>query len=106
MPDINIAKFNIPIKIKRAFDKGKISTSYEEMYLKADKLASYEANIFQQQMMGEYLQSKYSDKEQDEQSTITTVLIQVRDYKSKRLEYHMNHMIHMLELSISAKESQ
>ena len=46
MPDINFAKFNIPIKIVKAFDQGKIDKLYQGIYTVADKLSSADANRF------------------------------------------------------------
>lgn len=106
MPDLNIAKFNIPIKIKRAFDKGKIADSYRQMYLIADELASAEAQRRQAQKTIEYFDSKFGNVEDNAQPSIIKTQSQILDYKNKRLDYHMKNMIHLLELYVTSRHNE
>jgi len=106
MPDFNLAKISVPIKIKRAFEKGKIPTSYQEMYFLADKLASMDAFNRQSQEMGEYFDSEFSNNEEDFRISLMKTQSKVFDYKARRLEHHMKNMIHMLELYISSRETK
>jgi hypothetical protein len=102
LPDFNIAKFNIPIKIKRAFDKGKIADSYKEMYMAADKLASIEAQRRQLQKVGEYLDDTgFGTVEDKNKPSPMKTQTQILDYKNERIDYHMKNMIQMLELYVT-----
>jgi hypothetical protein len=104
LPDLNIAKFNIPIKIQRAFDRGKIAYSYKEMYMVADKLASIEAQRRQLQKLGEYLDdSGFEAIKDDDKPSLMKTQTQILDYKNERIDYHMKNMIHMLELYVTSR---
>jgi len=105
MPDLNIAKFNIPVKIKRAFDNGKIADSYKQMYLVADKLASVEATRRQVQKAAEYIVNIGNEEGEDQQSIIKTTS-KVLDYKNDRIDYHMKNMIHLLELYVTSRHGE
>lgn len=106
MPDLNIAKFNIPVKIKRAFDKGKIADSYKQMYLVADKFASVEAKRRQAQKTGEYFDNMFGNEEGEDQQSIIKVTSKVLDYKNDRIDYHMKNMIRLLELYIKSHHNE
>lgn len=41
MPDINFAKFNIPVSIVKAFDQGKINKLYQGIYAIADAASTH-----------------------------------------------------------------
>jgi hypothetical protein len=98
LPDFNIAKFNVPISVKKAFDKGKIADSYRQMYVVADELASIEAGRRQTQKTAEYFDSKYGSAEDATQPSMIMVQSRIIDYKNKRVDYHMKNMMHLLEL--------
>ena len=107
LPDFNIAKLNIPIKIKRAFDKGKIADSYEKMYMVADKLASIEAQKRQLQKVGEYLDdSAFGTVEDNDKPSFLKTQTQILDYKNERIDCHMKNMIQMLELYVRSRETK
>lgn len=107
MPDLNLAKFNIPIKIKGAFDKGKIADSYKEMYIVADELASAEAQRRQLQKVGEYLDdSGFGTVEDNDKPSLMKTQSQIQDYKNERIDYHMKNMIHVLELYVASRETK
>ena len=108
LPDFNIAKFNIPVSIQRAFDKGKISESYRQMYSIADKLATGEANQLLDQKKTEYLHLRLTPRGRrgvDTKSEIPEIQKEVLDYKIERLDFHMNNMIRMLEIHITSKQN-
>jgi len=102
--DFNLAKFNIPISILRAFDKGKIADSYRQMYMVADELASIEAGRRQTQKMAEYFDSTLGSAENTAQPSIIKTQSQVIDYKNERIDYHMKNMMHLLELYAESRQ--
>ena len=107
--DFNLAKFNIPIRIQRAFDKGKISESYRQMYIIAEKLAVAEANQLLAQKRKEYLYSKLVSTEgpgAGAKSKITEIEREGLEYKNQRLEYHMNTMVRMLEMYVTHSQKK
>ena len=107
-PDFHLAKFNIPISIKRAFDKGKIADSYRQMYAIADKLATGEANQLLDQKKTEYLHSGLTPRGRrgtDTKSEIPEIQKETLDYKTQRLDFHMNDMIRMLEMHITSRQN-
>jgi len=104
LPDFNIAKFNIPISVKKAFDKGKIADSYRQMYSVADELASIEAERRQTQKMAEYFDSTLGSAESAAQPSIIKTQSQVIDYKNERIDYHMKNMMHLLELYAESRQ--
>ena len=108
-PDFSIAKFNIPISIKRAFDKGKIADSYRQMYVIAEDLAVSEANQLLAQKKTEYFDSKFTPRGRSgigTKSKIPEIQKEVLDYKNQRLEYHMNNMIRMLEMYVTYSQNK
>jgi len=108
VPDFSIAKFNIPISIKRAFDKGKIADSYKQMYSIADTLATAEANQLLAQKKIEYLDSRFTPRGRSgvgTKSKIPEIQKEVLDYKTQRLDFHMNNMIRMLEMHVNSKQN-
>ena len=56
--DVNIAKFNIPIRIRKAFDQGKIDKVYKGIYLLADELAAIDTRRYLAKKPSEYLEEK------------------------------------------------
>jgi hypothetical protein len=106
LPDFNIAKFNIPISIKRAFEKGKIADSYQQMYMVAEKLASLEAKRREAQTLAEHIDSRSGNVDSTAQSSILKAESQILDYKSERIDYHMKQMIQMLELNVRSHEAK
>lgn len=105
-PDFNLAKFNIPVSIQRAFDKGKIADSYRQMYMVADELASIEAERRQIQKTAEYFDSQWGSAKDAAQPSIIKTQSQIIDYKNERIDYHMKNMIQMLELYVKLRESK
>jgi hypothetical protein len=112
LPDFNIAKFNIPISITKAFEKGKIAESYEQMYKIAQKLAGSESKLFQAQKMVEF----QSDLMKIPRGRLGTGSIQkpsvdnttkeILEYQNQRLDHHMSIMIHMLEIYATSRPSK
>jgi len=102
--DFNLAKFNIPISIRRAFDKGKIADSYRQMYMVADELASIEAERRQTQKMAEHFDSTLGSAEDTAQPSIIKTQSQIIDYKNERIDYHMKNMMHLLELYAKSRQ--
>ena len=108
LPDFNIAKFSIPVSIRRAFDRGEVDKSYREMYKVADELASADAKRYEAQKMAEYRDSHRvrGHPGVGELPSIVPVKKQVLDYRNGRLEYHMQNMIHMLELYVASRQKE
>ena len=59
LPDFNIAKFSIPVSIRRAFDRGEVDKSYRKMYKVADELASTDAKRYEAQKVAEESKKNY-----------------------------------------------
>ena len=78
MPDINFAKFNIPIKIVKAFDQGKIDKLYQGIYTVADKLSSADVNRF----LKKAVTASISAIERADRNT-PTIIQEVAEYKSE-----------------------
>jgi hypothetical protein len=106
LTDFNIAKFNIPISIKRAFDKGKIADSYQQMYMVAEKLALLEAKRREAQTLAEHIDARYGNAGGTSQPSILKAESQILGYKSERIDYHMKQMIQMLELHVRSHEAK
>lgn len=106
MMDMNIAKFNIPLHVKKAFDKGEIDKVYKEMYLVADELAAFEARRYMAKKPSEYMEEKLQvmkgayPKKTTWSSRVTK---QISDYRERRLKYHMDNMVKLLELYVTSK---
>lgn len=95
--DFNLAKFNIPVSIRREFDKGKIADSYRQMYQVAVELASIEAKARESQTYGEYV-GNILNKGDEDQPSLGKMMKRVVNYQNKRIDYHMKNMMHLLEL--------
>ena len=110
LPDFNIAKFNIPISVKKAFDKGKIPVSYEQMYQVAVKLAVRDSKTFRAQKMLEYFGGKARPRGIPEVSlssgSVDKMTKEIHEYESQRIEYHMNNMIRMLEMYVTYSQNE
>ena len=102
--DFNLAKFNIPISVRRAFDEGKIADLYQQMYRVADEFASIEAERRLTQRRAEYLDSRLGSAQRATQPSIIKIQSQVINYKDKRISYHMENMIHLLELYAQSRQ--
>ena len=98
--DFNLAKFNIPISIRKSFNEGKIADSYREMFSVAVELASIEAEARKSQKCGEYLGNVLNK----DQPSLGKIMKRVVDYQNKRIEYHMNNMMHLLELYAQSRQ--
>jgi len=98
LADFNLAKFNIPVGIRRAFDEGKIADLYRQMYAAADEFASREAERRLTQKRAEYLDSRMGSAKDAAEPSIIKIQSRVIDYKNKRINYHMKNMMHLLEL--------
>lgn len=107
LADFNIAKFNIPISIKRAFDKGKIADSYRQMYVVAEKLAAKEATTYMLHKGREHMLSKIPRGRSGvgKEPSVIEVEKQVLDYKNERLDHHMQNMIHLLEIYAAGRHN-
>lgn len=109
LSDFPIAKFNIPISIQKAFDKGKIADSYRKMYIVADKLATAEANRLLAQRRIEYFHSRPGPEETGvgtKPEAIPEITKDVSDYRNQRVDYHMDNMIRMLEMHTKSRQSK
>lgn len=103
LPDFNIAKFEIPVSIKKALNKGKIADSYKEMYLVADELATVDSTRFQILKTMEY---KDAIRQNANTESITEILVKVEHYKNERLDYHMQNMIRLLEIYAAGQQEK
>ncbi len=98
--DFNIAKFNIPVSIRKAFNKGEIAKSYRQMYKEAKRASSSDAAEYQTQKLAEVWDSAIKGK----QKSPLTFVEEVRKYKEDKFKEHMDRMIHMLELNAKSKK--
>ncbi|MBM3175737.1 MAG: hypothetical protein FJZ93_08475 [Chloroflexi bacterium] len=103
IPDFNITKFNIPVSVTKAFDKGKIAESYERMYGVAEKLAAMDLRLFYSQKVVELQSDVISGVEK---LSVVEVTREMQEYKNQRLNYHMNNMIHILEMHVTSRQKQ
>lgn len=104
--DINIAKFVIPVHIRKAFDKGQVDKVYKEMYLLADQLAAHETRIYMARKPSELLDEKIQlmkGAKAKRESWSTRVMKQISDYKARRLKCHLDNMYKLLELYARTK---
>ncbi|MFA5375524.1 MAG: hypothetical protein WC455_07205 [Dehalococcoidia bacterium] len=99
MPDINVAKFSIPIKIGKAFDQGKIDKLYQGIYTTADQLSSIDANRFLKKRAAASLSAIVRTDH-----NTPDILEEVADYKSERLDFHIREMVHLFELYAQSKQ--
>lgn len=102
--DFNLAKLNIPISVRRAFDEGKIADLYQEMYRVADESASVEAERRLTQRRAEYFDSILGAAQGAAQPSIIKTQSRVIDYKARRIDYHMKNMMHLLELYAQSRQ--
>jgi hypothetical protein len=98
--DFNLAKFNVPVSVQRAFDKGKVADSYREMYLVAVELASTEAKVRQSQKYAEYARNILNE----DQPSLGKLMKGVVGYQGRRIDYHMKNMIRVLELYAESRQ--
>ncbi len=101
LSEFNLAKFSIPISIKKAFEKGKIDDTYRRMYVVADELALFEAKRISEQSYRDDMLKKLFKGSQNENTpapTLNDPLKVLVEYREKRLDYHMQNMIHLLEV--------
>lgn len=106
MMDVNIAKFNIPIHIRKAFDQGKIDKVYKDIYLLADELAAIDTRRYMTKKPSEYLEEKIQEmKGVDPKKTSwpSRVTKQIFAYRERRFKYHVDNMYRLLELHVRAK---
>lgn len=104
--DLNIAKFNIPIHIKKAFDKGQIDKVYKELYLLADKLTAIDTRRYMAKKPSEFLEEKIHEMESADckkTSWASRATKQIFAYRERRFKYHMDNMYKLLELYAKAK---
>lgn len=106
MIDYNIAKFEIPVHIKKAYDKGKIDEVYKGIYAVADQLAAAETRRFMATKPSEYLEERIQTAEgakPKKTSWSTRVMKQISKYREQRTEYHLENMLKLLELYAQSK---
>jgi hypothetical protein len=95
MADLNIAKFNIPIKVQKDFDKGKIADSYNGMITVANEVAANETLAYSRQIARKLADAKLTGVEVDAYG-------EALKYKNERIDYHMKNMIHLMELHVAS----
>jgi len=59
--DVNIAKFEMPIHIRKIFDQGMIDKVYEAMYLLADELAAIDTKRYMAKKPSEHFEEKIQE---------------------------------------------
>lgn len=93
--DFNIAKFEIPIHIRKAFDKGKIGEVCRGIYALAYEIATSETeNRFKATKPSELLEGP------------TKVINETSTYKQQRTEYWFGKMLQVLELYAKSKSGK
>jgi hypothetical protein len=106
MMDVNIAKFEIPIHIRKVFDQGKIDKVYEAMYLLADELAAIDTKRYMAKKPSEYFEEKIQEMrgtDAKKTSWSSRVSKQIFSYRERRFKYHVDNMYRVLELYVRSK---
>ena len=104
--DDNIAKFEIPIHVRKAFDQGKIDKVYEAMYLLADKLSAIDARRYMARKPLEFSGEKMQEMKganSKKTSRSSRVSKQIFSHRERRFKYHMDNMHRVLELYVRSK---
>jgi len=107
--DYNIAKFEIPVHIKKAYDKGKIDEVYRGVYALADELAAIETRRFMATKPSELLEERIQavkGAKPKKTSWSTRVIKQISTYRHQRTEYHLEKMLKLLELYARSKSDE
>lgn len=107
--DYNIAKFEIPIHIKKAYAKGKIDDVYRGIYALADELAAFETRQFMATKPSELLEERLQTlkgAEPKETNWSTRVIHEISEYRQQRREYHLEKMLKLLELYAKSKSDE
>jgi len=95
MPDISIFKIENLIKWSR---KGKISKLYDTMYKEAEKIAAKETKKFIHELVATSPRGRPNNPFQ------TTKML--FDYHKKRLQFHIDRMEKLLEMSLKHQSEQ
>jgi hypothetical protein len=100
MPDINIVKY-LSVNIKKAFDKGEIDKVYRDMYNTAEIIAAEETRHFMNKMLLEWQEKMFGigGNQEDTEPSFTII----PEYKSKRIQFHLDQMYRLLELYAKSK---
>ena len=104
--DLNIAKFEIPIHIRKAFDHGKIDKVHEAMYLVTDNLAAIDARRYMATKPLEFCEEKVQEMKganSKKTSRSSRVSKQIFSHRERRFKYHMDNMHRVLELYARSK---
>ena len=104
--DVNIAKFEIPIHIRKAFDEGKIDRVYEAMYLLADKLAAIDTRRYMAKKPLEFHDEKMQElrgADSKKSSWPSRVSKQIFSYRERRFKYDIDNRYRVLELYVGSK---
>ncbi len=106
MIEYNIAKFEIPIHIRKAYDKGKIDEVYRGIYALSDELAATETRRYMatkpSELLEERIQTMQGGKPK-KTSWSTRVIKQISIYREQRTTYHLENMLKLLELYAKSK---
>jgi hypothetical protein len=101
MPDINIVKY-LSVNIKKAFDKGEIDKLYKAMYKTANNIASEETRNYLITFRQKYFEKKFG-LDSSESNNQGFLLSKIPEYKSQRIQFHLDHMFKLLELYVKSK---
>ncbi len=104
--EYNIAKIEIPIHIRKAYDKGKIDEVYRGIYALADELAAVETRRYMATKPSELFEERIQTMEgakPKKTSWSTRVIRQISTYRRQRTEYHLEKMLKLLELYAKSK---
>jgi len=104
--DVNIAKLEIPIHIRKAFDQGRIDKVYEAMYILADRLAATDTRRCMDKKPLEFYDEKIQEiKSADSKKTSWPYRIskQIFSYRQRRFIYHLDYVYRVLELYVASK---
>jgi hypothetical protein len=91
-------KINISPKFIKALKRGEIASLYNDIYHTALKLATYDLNQFQTKKKIALITASGNKH--------TQILQELEDYKSSRLDFHIQEMIHLFELYAESKKKK
>lgn len=98
MRSINI----LPIKIQKLVLQGKIDKAYSRMYALAEELATYELNK-NLELINYRLSKSKKIKSQDYGWEYVD---RINKYKEKRINFHMNKMKELLQMSLNYQDKK
>lgn len=106
MIDMHAVKFEIPVRISKDMDKGEIAKAYKKIYELADQLSAAETSRYMAKKPLEYVDEKFREGATDnKKSWALRTANSVTQYKERRLKYHIDNMLRLLELHMTTRQA-